>query len=329
MADNAFTRDEFGGGQADTRRAGKAEAEAPSHDLVRAQWMFSVALAFLIVLAVMLPHGGANRPIQDMVLYHPALPFVLLSLWAVILVEAVAGCLAAPDRKQALRRLALVAFLPPFRMAVSPRRPNDWVWLPRFEWLPVSTDSVARMEHRTAIAMLVATALIVPVLVVDFGFAAAVDASRPLQIALSVLMAMIWFSFALEFTIMVSLAPKKLTYCKKHWINIVIIVLPLVAFLRTLQIFRFLRIARAGKLAKAYRLRGLATRLLKIALAFNLIDRLMSMNPERHCAVLEDKIAEKEQELADLRGRLALARIRADEHAAERAAKTVDAEEPS
>ena len=120
---------------------------------------------------------------------------------------------------------------------------------------------------------------------------------------------------------MVSLAPKKLDYCKRHWINLVIIVLPLVAFLRTLQLFNFLRIAKASKLAKVYRLRGLGTRLLKIALAFNLIDRIMSMNPERHCAALEEKIAEKEAELADLRGRLAVARVRAEERAAERAAK--------
>ena len=61
---------------------------------------------------------------------------------------------------------------------------------------------------------------------------------------------------SLDAIVMVSLAPKKLDYCKRHWINLVIIVLPLVAFLRTLQLFNFLRIAKASKLAKVYRLRG-------------------------------------------------------------------------
>lgn len=322
MIEDGFTGTELGGGgEAETPRRRGAQAAMPPYDLARAEWMFWISLSFLAVLAALLPHGGVETPIETLVLYHPFLPYALLGLWGVILIEGVAGALAAPDRGRAWRRLALVAFLPPFRMAVSPRRPNDWVWLPRYGWLPVANESVASMEQRTAIAMLLATALIVPVLIVDFGFAEAVEASRPLQVALAVLMASIWFSFALEFTVMVSLAPKKLNYCKKHWISIVIVVLPLFAFLRTIQLFNFLRVAKASKLAKAYRLRGLATRLLKIALAFNLVDRLMAFSPERHCASLEEKIAEKEEELADLRARLEMARQRAVEKAAERAAK--------
>ena len=328
MPDEALT--DIGGSSAGPT-AGRRDAPAaePPADLARAHWMFWVAFAYLGVLAVLLPHGGVDKPLHQMALYDPVLPVVLLSLWTVVVIEGAIGCAAADDRPRALRRLALIAFLPPFRMAVSPRRPNNLVWLPGYGWMSVSADSVARMEHRTAIPMLVATALIVPVLIVDYGFTEAVEATWSLQILLAVLMALIWFSFALEFTVMVSLAPKKFAYCKKHWINIVIVVLPLVAFLRTLQLFNFLRIAKASKLAKAYRLRGLATRLLKIALAFNLVDRIMALSPERHCASLEDKIAEKEEELADLRTRLAAAQVKAAERAAARAEKeAAKAEKP-
>ncbi len=319
--DDGLTRSEFGdtAGAALGRRSGP-DIESP-YDLARAKWMFWVAFAFMGILAIMLPHGGAVKPIQKMPLYHAALPLTLLALWLVIVVEGVAGYLVASDRKPALKRLLLVVFLPPVRMTISPRRSNDWVWLPNYDWLPVTAESVAQMEQRTAVPMLIATALIVPVLIVDFGFPEAVENSPNLEILLIVLMALIWFSFALEFAIMVSLAPKKLKYCQKHWINIVIIILPLIAFLRTLQLFRFLQIAQASKMAKAYRLRGLATRLLKIALAFNLIDRLMALSPDRYCASLEEKITEREDELADLRRRLEMAREKSRDKAAERAAK--------
>jgi len=116
--------------------------------------------------------------------------------------------------------------------------------------------------------------------------------------------ALIWFSFALEFILLVSLAEKKLAFCKRHWINIVIILLPLLAFLRSLQLFRFLRMAKAGKLMRAYRLKGLATRMAKLATIFNLIDRLLSRSPEKYQAHLRDKIAEKEEELAELNSKL-------------------------
>ncbi len=284
-----------------------------------APWMFWVAFLHLVILAVLLPHGAADKLLTEQVLFHAAIPVLLLAIWAAVICESIWGWRCAADPARAWKRLLLVALVPPFRMVFSPRRPNARVWLPRYGWRDVSTASVTEMEQRTAIPMLIATALIVPVLIVDFGFAETVEGSWALQVVLAVLMALIWFSFALEFVVMVSLAPKKLKYCKKHWINIVIIVLPLVAFLRSLQSFRFLRLAKAGKLVKAYRLRGLITRSLKIALAFNLIERILSMNPERYAASLEEKIAEHEEELAELRGKLDQMRRRIAERTAAQA----------
>lgn len=284
-----------------------------------APWMFWVAFSYLGLLAVLLPHGGAEKPISEMSLYHDAVPTVLLAVWAFMIGEAIYSWSHAQDGAPAVKRFLLVALIPPFRMVISPRRPNTEVWLPGYGWRDVSTASLTEMEHRTAVVMLLATALIIPVLIVDFGFPTAVDQHSSLRIGIAVLMAMIWFSFALEFIVMVSLAPKKLDYCKRHWINLVIVLLPLFAFLRSLQFFRFLRVAKAGKLARVYRLRGLATRALKIALAFNLIERVLSLNPEKYAASLEDKIAEKEDELADLRARLALTQEKIAERQVERA----------
>ena len=126
----------------------------------------------------------------------------------------------------------------------------------------------------------------------------------PLEIIMWLITALIWFSFALEFILLVSLAEKKLAFCKKHWINIVIILLPLLAFLRSLQLFRFLRMAKAGRLMRVYRLKGLATRMAKLATIFNLIDRVLSRNPEKYDAHLREKISEKEEELAELKSKL-------------------------
>ena len=125
-----------------------------------------------------------------------------------------------------------------------------------------------------------------------------------LEVIMWLITALIWFSFALEFILLVSLAEKKLAFCKKNWINIVIILLPLLAFLRSLQLFRFLRMAKAGKLMRVYRLKGLATRMAKLATIFNLIDRVLSRNPDKYDAHVRAKIAEKEEELRELEAKL-------------------------
>jgi voltage-gated potassium channel len=116
--------------------------------------------------------------------------------------------------------------------------------------------------------------------------------------------AMVWFAFTYEFLLMVSVAEHKIDFCKAHWINLVIILLPLVAFLRTLRLFRFLRAAKAGKLMRAYRLRGVTTRAIRLALVFNLMERLMQRSPEKYRLHLEEQIREKEEELAQLKLKL-------------------------
>lgn len=393
MGDATVTDTEIGDGQRDAR----------------AMAMFVVAIAFLAVFAAFLPHGGLAEAVSRRLIGDPIVLTLLFGLWAAIIVESVLGYLSAPDKpKNAIYRLLLVILVPPFRMVISPLRPNTHVWVPKLGWLQTGKAAVADMELRTAMPMLLMTALIVPVIAADFligprphdilaadmSSVARFDTSdngmrlfmldanervvanvaRPdrevqsgvegkwivlgkpegseasilflglentftfrtgcsvtegrfaaeagtltfdsiektakcpptsLEIVIWFVTALIWFSFAFEFILMVSLADKKLAFCKKNWINIVIILLPLLAFLRSLQLFRFLRMAKAGKLMRAYRLKGLATRMAKLATVFNLIERMLSRNPDKYDAHLREKIAEKEEELAELNIKLA------------------------
>lgn len=374
----------------------------------RASAMFWLGLAFLAVFAMILPHGGLAEAVSTRLIGHPIVIAVLVGLWLAIIIEGVLGYLAAPDKpKNALFRLLLVIIVPPMRIVISPIRPNAAIWLPRWGWVRTGKIALERMERRTAMPMLLMTALILPVIAADFltgprphdvlsaeldrvtrfdlsdngmrlfmmdeaervvanvarpdrqagqglegdwvvlgrpegaevttlsfgaegkfsfqtgcartegvfafGYGAlgfndiaktAECPPTPIEIIMWFLTALIWFSFAFEFILLVSLAEKKLDFCKANWINLVIILLPLFAFLRSLQFFRFLRMAKAGRLMRAYRLRGLLTRLVKIALVFNLLDRLLSRNPDKYDAHLRQKIAEKEAELLELKSKL-------------------------
>ncbi len=264
--------------------------------------MYTLALLFLGLLAGMLPHGGAADKISEIVLQKTWVQWAFTWVWLAIVAEAVWGFRVAPDKlKPALMRLLTVCLMPPFRMTISPAIPNRYIWLPRQGWLQTGQEQLERMEWRVALPMLLTTLLILPVIGVETFFHDQAEQSIWLSLTVYLLTATIWFAFAYEFILLVSVAERKVDYCKVHWVNLVIILLPIVAFLRTLQLFRFLRLAKAGQLIRAYRLRGLMARAMRLALIFNLIERFMQRNPNKYCLHLEAQIREKEEELDQLK----------------------------
>jgi voltage-gated potassium channel len=156
------------------------------------------------------------------------------------------------------------------------------------------------LEFKLTLPMLIITLLILPVMAVELLMAEQLEQSIVLAAAVHHTTSIIWVAFTAEFILLVSVAQKKLDYCKKNWINIVIIVLPLVAFLRTLRLFRIFKLAKAGKLARAYRLRGLLVRAQRLAMLFNLIERFLHRNPEKYLVTLREREENKRAELAEL-----------------------------
>lgn len=156
------------------------------------------------------------------------------------------------------------------------------------------------MELSMAVPMLLITMLIIPVLLVEYAFKDLPE--RPIvALSLHMMTALIWFAFAMEFILLLGVADKKLHYCKRHWVNLVIIILPMIAFFRVLRILRVGRLARLGKMLRAYRLRGFQMRALRVVMLFNLVERfLRERQPERYLKHLEARIVDKEQELEHL-----------------------------
>lgn len=271
--------------------------------------MLVVALLFLVLVAIVLPHGDSGESFREAARLHPAYLTILLGAWAVIVLESLAGLFLAPDEWPArLKRLLLITVLPPIRMTTATSTPPGWLWLPGVGWRPTGPITTDRLEQKLALPMLFLTLLILPVLVAEFGVGEALDSRPTWALAVHWITSLIWIGFVAEFVWMLSATPQKLTYSLRHWINLVIIILPLLAFLRVLALFRFARFFRAGKLLRAYRLRTLNSRLLRLALLFNLFERIQQRNPEKYCASLEKKIEELEAETLELKKKLELFR---------------------
>lgn len=282
------------------------EPDPPPSQTGRPRLMFLLALGMLMLLGFVLPHSGASEDVSQQIWSFGPLRWTLLALWILIAVESLPSLLAwrRPDAGSARLRALLVVLIPPLRAAIAPHAPRQWLWLPRIGWVRRDEVLFHRLELRFAIPMLAVAVLILPVIVAEFLFNVELETSRGMAVAMHALTSVIWFAFALEFMVLITVARKKLEYARDHWINLLIIVLPLVAFLRALALFKALQLAKVSKVFQTVRLRVLLTRAYRIALLLNLLERVLERRPEFYLKVLKAREQRKRKELEDIRKRI-------------------------
>lgn len=236
--------------------------------------------------------------------------FLLLALWCVFIAEQLTlfVLVGSDDSYFHLYPLGWVScIIPPLRMCMRQRTDVDRVWLPRVHWQVVDRRLQRDLEKVFSVPMIWIALLILPVFGVQLYFKDNIVNHPALQVFSHVGTGLIWFAFATEFIVMASVADKKLVYCKKHWLDLLIILLPLVYFLRSARLLRATKLAKIGKLqqlsrvARVYRLRGVAMRALRALMLLEVIHRLLRTKPEKRIAKLEEQYSEKVRELEFLR----------------------------
>jgi voltage-gated potassium channel len=127
-------------------------------------------------------------------------------------------------------------------------------------------------------------------------------------------MGLIWCAFTYEFIVMVSSTKKKLAYVKKNWIDLAIILLPLISFLRSLRIVRAAKLARFAKIqqltkmGRVYRMRGMLAKTIRAFLVLELVHRILKTSPEKRLDKLLAQVEDKQDELRELRQQVEVGR---------------------
>ena len=103
---------------------------------------------------------------------------------------------------------------------------------------------------------------------------------------------------------MIAVVDRKLKYCLKHWIDILVIVLPLVAFLRSLRLARLARLNQIGKFTRLYRLRGSVVRGAAGLVVASVIERKAVPQSAKAARQASGCLAEKEREVETLRAQI-------------------------
>jgi hypothetical protein len=278
----------------------------PPDQTARARLMFLLPLTMLLLLGFMLPHGGASVDVSQAVRAVDPLRWVLVALWLLIVLDSLPSLVAwrRPDARSARLRALLVILFPPLRAAIAPHVQGDWIWLPRAAWVKRDERAFHRLELGFAIPMLVIAVLILPVIAVEMLFETELETVPGLAFALHATTSIIWFGFAVEFLLLMPMASRKVEYALTHWVSLLIIALPLLAFLRPLLLLKMLQLGKGKRLIQTLRLRVLLVRAYRLALLLNLIERVLERWPPFYLRVLQARELRKQQELDLIRQRI-------------------------
>lgn len=283
-----------------------------------APWMFTVALVFLISMAALIVITVDANAIEDRI--EPAFPrtyrlasLILAVIWPVFWIEAFFHWFTHPwnrtYRSSHLKWLAF-AIVPPLRMCARNPDIGNRIWFPHIGWRLPDDRLRDFLTRRFSAPVLCIAILILPVLGIEFFLTEQVERFAWLQAGLMFSTGLIWVAFTTEFIVMVSVAERKLDYCKRHWIDLAIILLPLVSFLRTLQLLRATRLAQVArvpqltKMARVYRLRGVSTKALRAIVLLDLASRLMRTSPEKRIRRLRLEHTRLSKEIHEIERRI-------------------------
>ncbi|MBA2227011.1 hypothetical protein [Thermogemmata fonticola] len=236
-------------GSADSADSPASPAAPSSADNFRAAFMFTLAFGYLLVVAGLV-HRATTPTVTQVELF--LIYGCLILLWPVFAVEALLGVWQR-DRRQPLRRvvwrLLLVLLFPPFRLGwLDPR--FRMIWLPRLGWCCPGKTVFKKLERAFAVPMVLFAFLILPLLLIEYLQAEQIKENVLLALGLDIGIAVIWIAFATEFILKVSVHPRPLSLAKDRWLDVAIVVLPMLEFLLTKWIdaaplARLVRLGRA------------------------------------------------------------------------------------
>ena len=266
--------------------------------------MFFLSLAFLVVLAG-LCHRFPRLDPGDLEVY--LILGGLAVLWLLFVIEALVR-FTLRDRAQPVWRplgVALVcALLPPTRMSCRNHyRPNE-LWLPFLGWRSIDTHLRTALERFFSVPMILLAFMVLPLFVLEYYWADQVREYPALALGLDIGTSFIWFAFSVELILMLAVAEHPLSYCLRHWIDVAVVLLPVVEVMplfRMLRLGRVLRLDQLLRLGRLYRLQALAMRGWRAILLLQIVARLTRRSPAHRLKQLRELLQAKEEELGELR----------------------------
>jgi hypothetical protein len=266
---------------------------------------------WLVLFSIVLPHQGKSSLEK---LESPSIQIVMIlvvAIWIVYILDGIIFLLANREEGRFWTRLGLgcaVIMFPIFRISVPPFHEPHRIWLPFFGRRDRDRSLEKDLSRAFSLPMFCVVLLVLPILGIEYLRPQWLE-NPSVAFTLALGSQIIWLAFAFEFSLMISVARKKLRYCVKHWLDLAIILLPVILFvIPFLSFLPIARLARLGRLMRSTRLLRVKGVGLKAFTAMVLIagtKRFGGRSNEKRIAKLKEQIEEFEEDIEEIRREIA------------------------
>lgn len=304
---------------------GETEIAITKLDRQMAKPLFVVAVLFLVTAGFLLPTLLHREPLpalqspvpkiptqtagllqshspdelsEEIIYFVPevrtALKVFLALLYAVLILEALAHLIAAGKN---MRQHILYLLVPFMRLSTRDHVDGSHVWVVGIGWTKSTLVLERQLSQAFGIPMMALALPVLPMVVAQLFWSSAVNSNPTLKFTMATATAVIWVAFVFEFAIMFTVTKRKLKYCKEHWINLLIVLMPAFGFLRLAALGGLFKLNALAKTVSVFRLRGLAIRFWRAMISLGVIDKALRKTPDHKIEKLDQMIAEKQEEL--------------------------------
>lgn len=264
--------------------------------------MFLVALAFLLIT-------GALLHLTDGNLFSPFGIQCLISLGVLYLLIIAETMLHWRAGSRNMRQHLSYLLMPIFRLCPRDHINGERAWVAGIGWHETTHRFERYLARRFSGPMIIVALMVLPVVAIEFFWFEAIHHYPTWKFLIETSSGFIWMSFVYEFVVMVSVVEKKVRYCKQNWIDLAIVMLPLVSFIGAARLGRLIKLKQLSRTAKVYRMRGLAIRAWRAVVTLNVIDTLLRRDHAFRMEKLANEIAEKQREIEILQHELEQLRL--------------------
>ncbi len=277
-------------------------------ELTIARVMFVLTIFFLSLVAILIQYLQTSNGLERLP-RHQEMIDLLVILWPIFFLERILDLFFCPKKtwKNYVAQF-FVALLPPLRLAVKRCKEEEYI-LWDFNWHFVDKSLCDHIEKRFLYPILAFSIVMIPFWMSEIFFPQQITRYPLIYHIINLGNAFIWGLFVIEFVIMFSLTKKRTHYLTTHWLELFIIILPMLALARYILISKYLSLSKQAywfvklqRILNVYRARSVLTRIIRILIVINIVKRIYQRrNPKKYLIMLQEELEEKEQEIAKLK----------------------------
>jgi hypothetical protein len=275
-----------------------------------AKLMFVITIIFLFLIALLIQYLQTDKGFE-LLPYSEQIITILLILWPIFFIERLLYLIFCDEKKTWKSYLSplLVTLFPAIHLVTRPCGKQEYI-LWSFRWQLVTPDLYTHIEKKFLYPILIISIIMIPFWITEIFYPNKLTTHPLFHHLINRGNALIWVLFVTEFFILFSIAEKRMDYLKKHWMEILIIILPMLALTRFILISRSLFFTKGAflfgmkiqRLLNIYRSRVVLNRVIRILIIIDIVKRFYQRrNPEKYLRRLQNQLTEKEKEITELK----------------------------